>query len=542
MAESQSEQPPPPPPSGTTIPTTSSGAVLGTNRRSKRIGKRKEDLKTGDVYYKEAPQDSISGALQLGITHSIGSHQSDRDVLIQDFEIIETIQFPQCGTTVTPSHNFGDFRFKSYAPLAFRYFRDIFDISVEDYLNSVGDKPLHAIGNPGASGSCFWLTHDDEFIIKTVSKTEAKFLQKLLPGYYLNLDQNPRTLLPKFYGFYCIQIGGRNIRVIVMNNLMPSRIKMDLRFDLKGSTFKRKASKKERRKDSNCTYKDLDLLDILPTGIELDYDMYEAIRQTIRRDVRVLSSFEIMDYSLLLGVHNVTQDDQKQQRKGSSETCDSSVTLRSKSSSQRSSREERRKKHVSLNPTTLQNILPETQQPDRLNAMEGSFGGIPARNKKGEKLCLYLGLIDILQCYKTRKKVEHAWKAFLYDGQTVSVTRPDRYADRFERFMFGKVFVSLPMTESLRQLNAQQGKHQRPRLKMKENKDLKIEHVELAIGNEDIDDEDNELYIEQSDAESDDSVQTVMEKTAPLNQTTPPPPSETEQSETHSVQIVRTPK
>ena len=41
----------------------------------------------GDVYYKEAPQDSISGALQLGITHSIGSHQSDRDVLIQGTEI-----------------------------------------------------------------------------------------------------------------------------------------------------------------------------------------------------------------------------------------------------------------------------------------------------------------------------------------------------------------------------------------------------------------------------------------------------------------------
>ena len=52
----------------------------------------------------------------------------------------------------------------------------------------------------GASGSCFWVTHDDEFIVKTVSNKEAHFLQKLLPGYYLNLDQNPRTLLPKFYG------------------------------------------------------------------------------------------------------------------------------------------------------------------------------------------------------------------------------------------------------------------------------------------------------------------------------------------------------
>jgi 1-phosphatidylinositol-4-phosphate 5-kinase len=192
------------------VPLPSEGAYasktksLDRNRPSvKRIGKRKENITTGDVTYKGANQDSISGALQLGITHCIASHQSDRDVLIQDFEIVEELQFPRTGTTMTPAHPFENFRFKSYAPLAFEYFRKIFDISVEDYLKSIGpiqDKPLTAIGNPGASGSCFWITHDDEFIIKTVSNKEAQFLQKLLPGYYLNLDQNPRTLLPKFYG------------------------------------------------------------------------------------------------------------------------------------------------------------------------------------------------------------------------------------------------------------------------------------------------------------------------------------------------------
>ena len=62
-----------------------------------------------------------------------------------------------------------------------------------------------------------------------------------------------------------------------------------------GSTFNRKASKKEREK-SSPTYKDLDLMEILPNGIELDYEIYEAIRQTIKRDIRVLNSFKIMDY------------------------------------------------------------------------------------------------------------------------------------------------------------------------------------------------------------------------------------------------------
>ena len=75
-----------------------------------------------------------------------------------------------------------------------------------------------------------------------VQHKEAEFLQKLLPGYYMNLMQNPRTLLPKFFGMYNYQFGHKNIRLIVMNNLLPSAIKMHLKFDLKGSTYKRKVS------------------------------------------------------------------------------------------------------------------------------------------------------------------------------------------------------------------------------------------------------------------------------------------------------------
>ena len=41
-----------------------------------------------------------------------------------------------------------------------------------------------------------------------------------------NLNQNPRTLLPKFYGLYCVQSGGKNIRVVVMNNVLPRVVKM----------------------------------------------------------------------------------------------------------------------------------------------------------------------------------------------------------------------------------------------------------------------------------------------------------------------------
>lgn len=101
-----------------------------------------------------------------------------------------------------------------------------------------------------------------------------------------NLNQNPRTLLPKFFGLYCVQSGGKNIRVVVMNNILPRSVRMHLKFDLKGSTYKRRASKKECEK-SKPTFKDLDFLSDVPEGLTLDQDTYTALVKTLQRDCLV---------------------------------------------------------------------------------------------------------------------------------------------------------------------------------------------------------------------------------------------------------------
>lgn len=44
-----------------------------------------------------------------------------------------------------------------------------------------------------------------------------------------------------------------------------------------------------------------------PEGIFLEADTYSALVKTIQRDCRVLESFKIMDYSLLVGLHNLDQ-------------------------------------------------------------------------------------------------------------------------------------------------------------------------------------------------------------------------------------------
>lgn len=71
-----------------------------------------------------------------------------------------------------------------------------------------------------------------------------------------------------------------------MNNLLPRAVPMHLKYDLKGSTYKRRASPKERMK-SLPTYKDLDLMQDLPEGLLLETDHYNALCKTIQRDCLV---------------------------------------------------------------------------------------------------------------------------------------------------------------------------------------------------------------------------------------------------------------
>lgn len=53
---------------------------------------------------------------------------------MMDFWELETISFPPGGSTLTPAHHFSEFRFKIYAPIAFRYFRDLFGIQPDDFM------------------------------------------------------------------------------------------------------------------------------------------------------------------------------------------------------------------------------------------------------------------------------------------------------------------------------------------------------------------------------------------------------------------------
>jgi 1-phosphatidylinositol-4-phosphate 5-kinase len=63
-------------------------------------------------------------------------------------------------------------------------------------------------------------------------------------------------------------------------------------------------------------------------------------------------------------------------------------------------------------------------------------------------LLIYFGIIDILQSYRIKKRLEHAFKRLITDGDTVSVCPPDFYAKRFIDFMTQKVFKKATMKGS----------------------------------------------------------------------------------------------
>lgn len=422
-------------------PSELPGSSGTTQSMKKTIGHRGVETTTGETTYKKTTSSALKGAIQLGITHTVGSlsQKAERDVLMQDFVVVESIFFPGEGSNLTPAHHYSDFRFKTYAPIAFRYFRELFGIRPDDYLYSLCNEPLIELSNPGASGSLFYVSSDDEFIIKTVQHKEAEFLQKLLPGYFMNINQNKRTLLPKFYGLYCVQAGGKNIRIVVMNNLLPRIIPMHLKYDLKGSTYKRRASPKEREK-AVPIYKDLDFIQDLPDGLLLEADNYNALSKTIQRDCLLLQSFKIMDYSLLMGIHNMDQANRERDRGNSGQ--DSGGSEGAVTPDQR-----RPQPQKSLYCTAMESIQGEARGKGVLDS-EDHMGGIPARNSKGERLLIYIGIIDILQSYRFIKKLEHSWKALVHDGDTVSVHRPGFYAERFQQFMCNTVFRKIPLKAS----------------------------------------------------------------------------------------------
>ena len=187
--------------------------------------------------------------------------------------------------------------------------------------------------------------------------------------------------------------------------------------DLQGSTYGREASKKERKK-AHPTFKDLDFLEMYPEGIYLQPEIHACLMDTIERDCRALESLKIMDYSLLLGIHIIDPDSSAEKKPDHPESGEESAGSGGESEegwagderggggsgSRRPGMLERvgsiqQKQRLIAHSTALESItaevddaamadlVDETETVDKMT----TWGGIPAKNEKGDNLLIFIG-------------------------------------------------------------------------------------------------------------------------------------------------------
>ncbi|PIA43607.1 hypothetical protein AQUCO_01900184v1 [Aquilegia coerulea] len=444
-----------------------------SSRRARKRQKKlaKEIKRPGETIIKGHRSYDLMLSLQLGIRYTVGKITpiQRREVRTSDFGPRASfwMNFPKAGSQLTPTHQSEDFRWKDYCPMVFRNLREMFKIDAADYMMSIcGNDGLRELSSPGKSGSVFFLSQDDRFMIKTLRKSEVKVLLRMLPDYHHHVHTYENTLVTKFFGLHRIKpSSGQKFRFVVMGNMFCTELRIHRRFDLKGSSLGRSADKVEI--DENTILKDLDL----NYSFYLEPSWREALLKQIEIDSRFLETQHIMDYSLLLGVHYRAPQH-----------------LRSVSTYQRSITAERlavlvedaSEDEISNYPQGLVLVPRESDNesvvagphirgsrlrasavgdeevdlllPGTASRLQIQLGvNMPARAEQipGEEeaqwfhevydVVLYLGIIDILQDYNMGKKLEHAYKSLQFDSLSISAVDPVFYSRRFLEFI-QKVF------------------------------------------------------------------------------------------------------
>ncbi|PWA63664.1 phosphatidylinositol-4-phosphate 5-kinase 2 [Artemisia annua] len=413
-----------------------------------------EAKKPGQMISKGHKNYELMLNLQLGIRYSVGKHASIiRDLKTSDFDPREKFwtRFPSEGSKLTPPHQSAEFRWKDYCPIVFRHLRELFQVDPADYMMAIcGNDALRELSSPGKSGSFFYLTQDDRFMIKTVKKSEVKVLLKMLPSYYEHVCRYENSLVTKFFGVHCVKpVGGIKTRFIVMGNLFCSEYRIHRRFDLKGSSHGRTTDKPEEEIDETTTLKDLDLNYVF----RLQESRYKELIKQIHKDCEFLEAERIMDYSLLVGMH--FRDDNTGDKIGLSPF----LLRNGKSDSYQNEKFMRGCRFLEAELQDMDRVLAGRKPLIRLGAnmparaermsRRSDFdqytpGGLsnftPSRSGETYEVVLYFGIIDILQDYDISKKLEHAYKSLQADPTSISAVDPKLYSKRFRDFI-GRIFV-----------------------------------------------------------------------------------------------------
>lgn len=159
----------------------------------------------------------------------------------------------------------------------------------------------------GKSKAFFAKSMDERFIIKQIKKTELDSFLKFAPDYFkhitMSLDTGSQTCLAKILGIYQVRQNrsGKEIKVdlMVMENLLFGR-NISRTYDLKGAVFSRYISDTN---DSEKVLLDQNFVeDMCVSPIYVGGRTKHLLQRAIWNDTSFLTSINVMDYSLLVGV------------------------------------------------------------------------------------------------------------------------------------------------------------------------------------------------------------------------------------------------
>ena len=148
------------------------------------------------------------------------------------------------------NYNLIDKRIKcnEYAPDVFAHLRELDGFTIDDLRESLDPclnkniKNIFKAGEGmGKSGSFFFFSHDDRFLIKTMTSDDFKSFMSIFITYFYHINEDNSSLLARVYGVFQITLEDmKPCYLMLMGNTknVPSDNIYKM-FDLKGSITKR---------------------------------------------------------------------------------------------------------------------------------------------------------------------------------------------------------------------------------------------------------------------------------------------------------------
>jgi len=206
----------------------------------------------------------------------------------------------------TPPHKLNHpFKFKDYMPKVFRAVRSLNGISESDYMHSIAGNfnYIEFIAN-SKSGQFFFYSYDGKYMIKTQTKEEAKLLRRMMPDYVKHFHNNKNSFICRFLGMHRVKMNflKEKIHFIIMLSVFDTPKHLHTIYDLKGSTRGRITSEEDCKK--GAVQKDMNLVNS-KRRFKFGDEGSALFRKVLTKDVQFLQRLNVMDYSLLVGVHEV---------------------------------------------------------------------------------------------------------------------------------------------------------------------------------------------------------------------------------------------